>query len=446
METIRQLQLQLKKRQLTSCSLIEKSLSQAKNSLYVMTSINAEHAMSLAQHADSLIASGHTNSPLLGLPITIKDLFDVQGQTTMAGTVVCAGEPSAAKDALVISRLKNVGAVILGKTNMSEFAFSGVGINPHYGTPVNPCDLQIARIPGGSSSGAAVSVASGFAVAGLGSDTGGSLRIPAALCGLVGFKNSQFRVPREGAVELARSLDTVGAITRCVDDAMILDQVLSGQDLLVQARGLKGLRLAIPTTLMIDDLDETVAKSFSKVISTLTQAGVEIREISLKELDEIAQINQPGGLSPIEGYAAQGVRIEADPTKVDHRVVQRMYLGKGVSAADYLHLLDRRKNWIKRVQSVIEPFDAIICPTVPIIAQPIQALLDSEDEFFRVNRLLLRNTFAINFLDGCSISIPCHAQGDLPVGLMISANCGKDSAVLGIALAIEAQLKKLHTN
>ena len=442
METIRQLQLQLKQRQLNCYSLIEKSLNQAKNSSDVMTAIYADQAMSSAQHADSLIATGATNSPLLGLPITIKDLFDVQGQTTMAGTVVFAGEPAVAQDAPAVSRLKNAGAVILGKTNMSEFAFSGVGINPHYGTPVNPFDLDTARIPGGSSSGAAVSVASGFAVAGLGSDTGGSLRIPAALCGLVGFKNSQYRVPRAGAVELARSLDTVGAITRCVDDAIILDQVLSGQDLAVQARALKGLRLAIPNTLMMDDLDETVAKSFSKLLITLTQAGVEIREISLKELDEIAHINQPGGLSPIEGYAAQGARIEADPSKVDHRVVQRMYMGKGISAADYLHLMDRRKNWIERVNSVIEPFDALICPTVPIVAQPIQALLDSDDEFFRVNRLLLRNTFAINFLDGCSISIPCHVQGDLPVGLMISASCGKDSVVLGIALAIEAHLKK----
>jgi aspartyl-tRNA(Asn)/glutamyl-tRNA(Gln) amidotransferase subunit A len=375
---------------------------------------------------------------LAGLPVTIKDLFDVAGETTTSGSVVCASEAPAECDAPPVARLRASGAALLGKTNMSEFAFSGVGYNPHWGTPANPADAVVARIPGGSSSGAAVSVGLGMAVAGLGSDTGGSLRIPAALCGLVGFKGSQARVTRQGAMELARSLDTVGAITRSVDDAWLLDAVLSGQALSVRQRSVKGLRLAVPTTLMQDELDAEVSKAFAHTLGRLSAAGALIEEVAWSELSEIATLNAPGGFSPVEAYAAHRHRLAADGARFDQRVAQRMALGHGVSAADYLTMIDQRHAWIGRSNAVMQCFDAVICPTVPMVAPAIDATCASDAAFFAANRLLLRNTFAINYWDGCAISLPCQAPGDLPVGLMLARANGQDAELLGVAKAIEA--------
>ena len=298
----------------------------------------------------------------------------------------------------------------------------------------------MARIPGGSSSGAAVSVGLGLAVAGLGSDTGGSLRIPAALCGLVGFKGSQARVTRQGAMELARSLDTVGAITRSVDDAWLIDAVLSGQALSVRQRSVKGLRLAVPTTLMQDELDADVCKAFAHTLSRLSAAGALIDEVAWSELSEIATLNAPGGFSPVEAYAAHRHRLAADGARFDQRVAQRMALGQGVSAADYLTMIDQRHAWIGRSNQALQSFDAVICPTVPMVAPAIDATCASDVAFFAANRLLLRNTFAINYWDGCAISLPCQAPGDLPVGLMLALANGHDAELLGVAKAIEAAL------
>jgi aspartyl-tRNA(Asn)/glutamyl-tRNA(Gln) amidotransferase subunit A len=407
---------------------------------HVFTHLWAESALASARHADAQRRSGVRLGRLAGLPVTIKDLFDVAGETTTSGSVVCASEAPAECDAPPVARLRASGAALLGKTNMSEFAFSGVGYNPHWGTPANPADAAVARIPGGSSSGAAVSVGLGMALAGLGSDTGGSLRIPAALCGLVGFKGSQARVTRQGAMELARSLDTVGAITRSVDDAWLLDAVLSGQALSVRQRSVKGLRLAVPTTLMQDELDAEVSKAFAHTLGRLSAAGALIEEVAWSELSEIATLNAPGGFSPVEAYAAHRHRLAADGARFDQRVAQRMALGQGVSAADYLTMIDQRQAWIGRSNAAMQGFDAVICPTVPMVAPAIDATCASDAPFFAANRLLLRNTFAINYWDGCAISLPCQAPGDLPVGLMLARANGDDAELLGVAKAIEAAL------
>lgn len=399
-------------------------------------------ALAMAAHSDEHRSKAHARSPLDGMPISLKDLFDVQGQITTSGSLSCQGDVPAQKDAPVVQRLRQAGAVLLGRTNMTEFAFSGVGINPHFGTPVNPADSKVARIPGGSSSGAAVSVAMGLAVAGIGSDTGGSLRIPAALCGLVGFKPSQNRIPLSGVNELARSLDSVGAITHRVSDAVLVDSVLSGRALASPHKPLSAMRLAVPTSFMLDELEPIVARAFERTCRCLSAQGVQLVELAIPELAEIAEINQPGGLSSIEAYAAQRHRIEEDTSRIDPRVLLRMMQGKGVSAADYLGLCDRRKAWQARMNQRLQDFDALICPTVPMVAPPIADLLHDDEAFFRVNRLLLRNPFVVNFWDGCAFSLPCYLPGELPMGVMLSAGHGQDAHLAGLALLVEAALKK----
>jgi aspartyl-tRNA(Asn)/glutamyl-tRNA(Gln) amidotransferase subunit A len=369
--------------------------------------------------------------------ITLKDNIDVAGETTMVGGVVCAGEAPALHDAPVVQRLRNAGAVVLGKTNMSEFAFSGVGINPHHGTPANLADPAHARVPGGSSSGAAVSVALGLAEVGIGTDTGGSIRIPAALCGLVGYKSTQARIPCTGVMELSRTLDTVGSITRSVRACLAVDAVLSQQALLADAIELCGLRFAVPQTLMMDDVDATVAQAFARTLRRIREAGAQVVEIPFTALGDIAVLSMPGGFSPIESYAAHHARLERGAHQIDHRVVARMMLGKGISAQDYLELHNRRHTWIASAQQTLQGFDAMLCPTVPMVAPLIEPLLKDDEAFFKVNRLLLRNPSAINYMDGCAWSLPCHERGELPVGLMVSGLGGQDAHLARVALALE---------
>jgi aspartyl-tRNA(Asn)/glutamyl-tRNA(Gln) amidotransferase subunit A len=407
---------------------------------HVFTRLYGDAALAAARHADASRAAGVALPALAGLPVTVKDLYDVAGETTMAGSVVCDGEPAATADAVAVARLRAAGAAIVGKTNMTEFAFSGVGINPHHGTPRNPADVAVARIPGGSSSGAAVSVALGLAVAGLGSDTGGSIRIPAALCGLVGFKSTQSRVPRTGAFELARSLDTVCAMTRSVADCLTVDAAIADVPLAVRRRPLQGMRFAVPRTLMFDGIEPSVAQAFDRALSVLSAAGAIVVDLRLAELAEVAQINAPGGFSPVEASAVHRARIGAQRERFDPRVAARIDLGMSVSAADYIVMQDRRRDWIGRVEGALEGFDALLCPTVPIVAPAIDALA-TDEAFFKANGLLLRNTFAINFLDGCSFSLPCQREGELPVGLMLSSVRGDDARLAGVALAVESALR-----
>lgn len=407
---------------------------------HVFTQIYADAARAAAGHADAARKAGVALGPLAGLPVSIKDLYDVAGETTMAGSAVCEGEPPAASDAVAVARLRAQGAAIVGKTNMTEFAFSGVGINPHHGTPRNPADADTARIPGGSSSGAAVSVALGLAVAGLGSDTGGSIRIPAALCGLVGFKSTQSRVPRTGAFELARSLDTVCAMARSVEDCLIADAAIADAPLGVRRRPLEGLRLAVPRTLMFDGIEPAVARAFDHAVQALSAGGAHVVDITLAELGEIAAVNAPGGFSPVEASAVHRERFATRREGFDARVAARIALGTEVRAADYIAMQDLRRDWIGRVERALEGFDALVCPTVPIVAPPIAALAE-DAAFFQANGLLLRNTFAINLLDGCSFSLPCHAPGELPVGLMLSSVRGDDARLAAVALAVEPALR-----
>jgi Asp-tRNA(Asn)/Glu-tRNA(Gln) amidotransferase A subunit family amidase len=384
-------------------------------------------------------AAGVELSPLAGLPVSIKDLVDIAGETTMAGSTALRDTPAAKSDAPVVKRLRIAGAAIVGKTNMTEFAFSGVGLNPHYGTPANPADDEIARIPGGSSSGAAVSVATGLCVAAIGSDTGGSIRIPAALCGIVGFKPTARRVPTAGTIPLSTTLDTICAMARSVDDCILVDGIIADNSLSIPDLPLAGIRLAVPATVMLDALDSHVAASFARALSLLSAAGAKIVDVSFTLLGEAANLNKFSGA---ESFAWHRGLLAARENEYDARVAKRIKTGAAMSAADYIDLHKKRRDWITRMEDALGPFDSLIMPTVPIVAPPIADLEASEEAFFKANGLLLRNPSAINLLDGCAVSIPCHEEGTLPVGLMVAGPAMADRKVLAVARAIESALQQ----
>ena len=387
-------------------------------------------------------AFNQTSQSLAGIPVSVKDLFDVADQITTAGSTVLAGADPARADCPAVARLRAAGAVVTGRTNMVEFAFSGVGINPHYGTPVNPADTLIERIPGGSSSGAAVSVATGAVLAALGSDTGGSIRIPAALCGIVGFKSTARLVPTTGAVPLSTSLDTVCALTRSVQDAITVHEVLAARGVQLAGKPLSSCRLALARTQMQDDLDDTVGQAFEHSVQVLRRAGAQIEEIPLHEIGELAGINATGGLSAAESFAWHRMLIAQHQAEYDPRVAMRILWGADMSAADYIDLLAARRDWIARMETRLHGFDAVLSPTVPLVAPAIARVLTDDIEFFRINGLLLRNTSVVNMLDGCAISLPCHTPGQLPVGLMLWHSALQDDAVLDLALQVETALAR----
>ena len=418
-------------------ALVEVSIEESQKYPAVFTKLYPEAACAAAEHADAMRSAGVQVSPLAGLPVSIKDLVDVAGETTLAGSTVLKGRPPAMSDAPVVKRLRIAGAAIIGKTNMTEFAFSGVGLNPHYGTPANPADTEVARIPGGSSSGAAVSVATGLCVAGIGSDTGGSIRIPAALCGIVGFKPTARRVPTTGAIPLSTTLDTVCAMTRSVDDCILVDSIIADNPLAIPDLPLAGVRLAVPQTLMLDALDAHVAASFSAALSTLSAAGAKIVDVPFSLLTESTTLNR---FSAPEAFAWHRKLLAEHEAEYDFRVVKRIRMGESMTAADYIDMHRLRREWISRMEDALGPFDSLIMPTVPIVAPPIAELEASEDAFFKANGLLLRNTSAINLLDGCAVSLPCHENGTLPVGLMVAGPAMADRKVLAVARAIEMTL------
>ena len=388
------------------------------------------------------------DKPLAGLPISTKDLFALAGQVSAAGSLVLASAAPEQADAPAVARLKAAGAGVMGRTHMVEFAFSGVGVNPHFGTPVNPLALAVdpkPRVPGGSSSGAAVSVASGAAFVGLGSDTGGSIRIPAALCGIVGFKPTARRVPAAGAVPLSTTLDTVCALTRSVRDAALVYGILSNNSATPGCAPLAGYRLAMAKTLMLDNLDAVVARAFERTLDTLRGAGASIVEIDLPHIAELGNIQAKGGFSAVEALAWQrrcGL-WPAQRAHYDPRVAQRVALGEAMLAADYIALIHARAEWIGRTETALHGFDAVLSPTVPIVAPTIASVApgaERDEEFFRVNGLLLRNTSVVNLLDGCAVSLPMQAAGELPSGLMVWQGAMRDDTVLAVAQQIETVL------
>jgi aspartyl-tRNA(Asn)/glutamyl-tRNA(Gln) amidotransferase subunit A len=438
--TIRNTKERLARGQTSSRAVTEEALRRisdpAGEGKWTFTKVYVENARQAAADADKIRASGHPASPIAGLPISIKDLFDVEGEVTKAGSTVLANREPATPDAEVVSRLKRAGAVIIGRTNMSEFAFTGVGINPHYGTPANPYDRQLRRIPGGSSSGAPVSVADGMALAAIGTDTGGSVRIPAALCGLAGFKPTQSRIPRTGVFPLSPTLDSVGVIARTVSCCAEVDAVLAGETWTEHKVELKCKTFAVPKNYFLDDLDKQVATAFESAVAKLSAAGASIVETFLPEMEQIAEVNARGGISAPEAYAYHR-RSAADFKEYDPLVRERILRGKDISAAEYLDMLHARETLMQAFHRKSAEWDALVCPTVPVIAPKIQLLEKDSDFYRRTNRLLLRNPSVVNFLDGCALTIPCHDPGEAPVGLMLVGRTLEDLKLLGLGIAIE---------
>jgi len=400
-------------------------------------------ARAVASGVDATFANGAPLPPLGGLAVSVKALFDIAGQPTTAASRAMDDAPPAAADCSAVRRLREAGAAIVGHTNLSEFAYSGVGINPHHGTPVNAGTLAldgIPRVPGGSTSGGATSVATGACYAALGSDTGGSIRIPAALQGLVGFKNTQAATPLDGCVPLSPTLDTSCAITRSVRDAVLVHEVIARREMRPTFRPPRLWRVAVPTTLMLDSLEPAVADAFERTLAQVSRAGVVIERIALEPLARLAAINANGGFAASESWHWHRQRLATRGDRYDPRVAGRIRRGEAISAADYLDLVAARRQWIDAVTAATAGYDALLSPTVPITAPPLAPLLSDDNAFFACNALLLRNPSAVNFLDGCALSLPCHEPGGLPVGLMVWAPAGCDDDVLGLSLTIESLL------
>jgi amidase/aspartyl-tRNA(Asn)/glutamyl-tRNA(Gln) amidotransferase subunit A len=401
-------------------------------------------ARAAAQAIDLLREAGAPLPPLAGLAVSVKDLFDVAGFPTTAASRSLRDAPPAAHDSPAVARLRAAGASLVGHTNMTEFAFSGVGINPHHGTPANPATAALdaePRIPGGSTSGGAVSVATGAAWAALGSDTGGSIRIPAALQGLVGFKCTARCVPTEGAIPLSTTLDTACAITRSVRDAVLVHGVLAARRPACDPRPLAAWHLALPRTVMLDALEPAVATALERALERLRSVGARIEDIDLPTLADTAALQRHGGFSAAESWAWHRQRLVTHESLYDPRVALRIRRGEAISAADYIDLLAARRTWIAGVESALRGYDALLSPTLPIVAPRIAPLIDNDEAFFAVNAQLLRNPSLVNLLDGCALSLPCHREGDWPVGLMIWGPHGSDDRVLAISLAIEQTLR-----
>jgi aspartyl-tRNA(Asn)/glutamyl-tRNA(Gln) amidotransferase subunit A len=401
--------------------------------------VYAERVRAEADAADARSRMSRPLGPLDGVIVSIKDLFDVAGEVTRAGSRVLVEEGLVAKaDAPVVQRLRAAGAVIVGKTNMSEYAFSGVGANPHFGTPGNPFDR--ARVPGGSTSGGAVAVADGMCEIAIGSDTGGSTRIPAALCGIVGWKPSKQRVPTEGAFPLSYTLDSIGPMAHSVADCALADAVMAGEAPAVpEPAPLAGLRIGILQGLPFEGIDETVAAAWSAALAGLSKAGARLSDERIGLLVDLADANAKGGFAPPEAYAIHRERLARRGDDVDPNVRARIERGAGMAASDYVELAQARQRLARAMDARLSDLDAIAWPTTPIVA-PKLADVATRETFGRNNMMLLRNTAIVNFFDLCAISLPMPRIGDLATGLMLVARNGHDHRLFRIAAAVEKLL------
>ncbi|AMN47643.1 aspartyl-tRNA(Asn)/glutamyl-tRNA(Gln) amidotransferase subunit A [Steroidobacter denitrificans] len=430
-------------------SLVEEALERiqdpAGEGARVFIHVGADTARARADEIDRLRAAGQSLPPWAGIPIGIKDLFDVEGEVTRAGSRILENAPAAREDAPAVARLRRAGFIFIGRTNMTEFAYSGLGLNPHYGTPLNPFDRATGRIPGGSTSGGAVAVTDGMAVASLGTDTGGSCRIPAALTGIVGFKPTADRVPRNGTIPLSPTLDSVGPLANSVACCATLDAILRDAPMQLHETppmvAMKDQRLLLPTTFVLDDMDDTVACTFERAVDALARSGALIQRAPVYEFEVIPDINFKGGLAAAEAYAWHRQFLDRYAERYDPRVIARILKGQEPSAEDIRQMRQARRRLIESFHAATREWHALIMPTVPVIAPPLSAVALDAD-YVRLNMLILRNPALANFLDGCGVSLPIHAPGDAPVGLMLIGRQGEDAQLLALAATIEQVLAR----
>ncbi|MDB5604388.1 MAG: amidase [Bradyrhizobium sp.] len=403
--------------------------------------VDKEAAIEAADAMDRLRKAQAAPSRFAGIPVSIKDLFDIRGQVTRAGSRALEDSAPAEADATVVARLRRAGFVVIGRTNMTEFAYSGIGINPHYGTPKGSWQRSVGHVPGGSSSGAAVSIVDGMAHGALGTDTGGSCRIPAAFNGIVGFKPTQRRIPLDGGVPLSFSLDSFGPLARTVSCCAVLDAVLADQPIApLQPRPIKGMRLAVPTTIALDDLDDAVAKTFDRALEALSRQGALIERIEVPEFLDVGVISVKGGFAAAESYAWHRYLLTSKGDVYDPRVSLRILRGEAISAAEYIDMVGARRSLIARTEKRIAPYDALVMPTTANTPPRIADLAD--DKAFTVENLrALRNCTLINMIDGCAISLPANREGEVPVGLMLAASGGSDRRIFELAAGMEAVIR-----
>lgn len=446
--TLSELAQQLDARTTTSRVLVEECLARiddaAGEGQRAYISVNRDAAIAAADNIDKLRAKGISPSRFAGIPISVKDLFDVVNEVTRAGSRVLSNTEPAKADATAILRLRRAGFLIIGRTNMTEFAFSGLGLNPHFGTPRSVWNRTVGHIPGGSSSGAAVSVADGLAHGAIGTDTGGSCRIPAAFNGIVGFKPTARRVPLAGTVPLSTTLDSIGPLGRSVDCCATLDAFMSGEarpthdfEAPSTKSSVRGLRILVPTNLVFEDVDAQVSAAFHRAVSLLTNCGALIEEHPFSELDEVAQMNAGGGFAAPEAYAWHEKMLCRLESQYDPRVAARILKGREQSALDYIRLTARRHSFIQRVAHRLSAFDLVAFPTAPIVP-PRMMDVESQEGYVRLNQLCLRNPSLVNMWDGCAISIPISRPGHAPVGLMLAAPGGRDQSLLAHARRCES--------
>jgi len=400
--------------------------------------VDRDAALAAADAMDILRKANAAPSRFAGIPLSVKDLFDITGQVTRAGSRALDDSAPAEVDAPVVARLRRAGFVVIGRTNMTEFAYSGIGINPHYGTPKGAWNRSVGHVPGGSSSGAAVSVVDGMAHGALGTDTGGSCRIPAAYNGIVGFKPTQRRIPLDGGVPLSTTLDSYGPLARSVTCCAVLDAVLANEPIIpLQARPIRGMRLAVPTTVALDELDGTVARTFDRAMDTLSRQGASIVRIEVPEFLDVGIIGAKGGFAAAESFAWHRFLITSKGDIYDPRVSARILRGEAITAADYIEMLNARRSLIARTAARLAPYDALVMPTAANTPPRIADLAEDDKAFAAANILSLRNCTLINMIDGCAISLPAHREGEVPVGLMLAAAGGADRRIFELAAGME---------
>jgi aspartyl-tRNA(Asn)/glutamyl-tRNA(Gln) amidotransferase subunit A len=414
----------------TSRSLVEQSLEKiadpAGEGSRAFLSVDAAGARAAADHQDRVRKAGHAPSPYAGIPFSVKDLFDLAGQVTTAGSKVLKDQPAASHDADAIAALKAKGFVVLGRTNMTEFAYSGVGLNPHHGTPSSVYQREIGRIPGGSSSGSAVAVADGMCALGIGTDTGGSCRIPAAYNGIVGYKPSAQRVSRRGAFPLSSSLDSIGPLANSVACCATADAIMAGDWTGVISGGpARPLRLGVLRNFAMDKLEPEVAADFERKIFDLKSKGALVEDVIFDELQELPEFVKHGGIVAAEAYRIHAARITEQGVDYDPLVAGRIQMAGAITDADYQQLLTRRAVLIAAFERIARDYDAIVLPTVVNIAPKLSEFKTDQD-YFRLNGLSLRNSYLANLLNGCAISLPMQRAGEAPTGFMAMAPNGAD--------------------
>jgi aspartyl-tRNA(Asn)/glutamyl-tRNA(Gln) amidotransferase subunit A len=429
----------------TARALVEDSLARiadpAGEGARAFITVSADLARAQADLADLQRRAGRAPSPFAGIPIGVKDLFDLAGEVTTAGSKVLKDAPPAKADAPAIARLKRAGFIPVGRNNMTEFAYSGVGLNPHYGTPRAPFDRATGRIPGGSSSGAGVAVADSMVSLAIGSDTGGSCRVPASYCGVVGYKSSHGVVPLAGAYPLSFSLDTIGPLANSVACCATAHAVMADVgDQPVRAREPGRLRLAVLKNYVLDGLEPAVEQAFQRALQRLAAAHVQLADLEFPELADLPLLYSKGNILAAEALQHHRARIAAAGHAYDPRVRTRMQLAEAISAADYIDFMERRRAMIAQFELLLAGFDAVVLPTTPNTAPPIAALADDKD-YVRLNVLSLRNTSVGNFLNVCAISLPMQAPGDAPCGFMLMAPWGRDREMFDIAASVERLLR-----